>query len=569
MPLGPVLPALGSGAASVSALVLAHVRARPVRVAILTVLSLVLAASAVLPSIVVARVVDTAIGGRLDLRAAVIAATAILALAIWDAALTLARRHLAVATEMRLRDAEATRHFRASLRLPLRAYAGGNEAALIRSFDDLDRIVEFLAARSVELFAETAIAVSSATLMLWVEWRLALVFVILSGLSLLTSTRLNLSARLALDAWLPVRDRRFAFIVECLTAMPTIKTLSAHSHVLAPFQAEQSLEQDRLRAWRHRQAQADSVVRFWSVATPGIGTVCGAAMLIGGAISAGDLLLFVSVSAGLGAALAGLQSHLREWHEARAGLERMRALGMGRPEPLADAPGSEPPAPRAIHADTISFRHPGALRDTLDAVTLHAAAGEHIAIVGRSGEGKTTLAHILTRLLGPDRGTLTLGGTPPLPLDRHRRAVLLVPHAVTVFNATTRENVRLWDTAIDDAAIWKALDLAALRTQVEGWDAGLDAPLGANGNPLSAGQQQRLGLARAFVRRPDVLILDEATSAMDTQTEAEVLRNIRAFMHGRALIAITHRDAVAATFDRVVRIESGRAVSDPQPHHSP
>ena len=92
------------------------------------------------------------------------------------------------------------------------------------------------------------------------------------------------------------------------------------------------------------------------------------------------------------------------------------------------------------------------------------------------------------------------------------------------------------------------------------WTGGLDAPLGTHGNPLSAGQQQRLGLARVFTRRPEVLILDEATSAMDALTEREVLDNVRTFMRGRVLIVITHRDAVAARFDRVLRVEHGRVV---------
>lgn len=100
--------------------------------------------------------------------------------------------------------------------------------------------------------------------------------------------------------------------------------------------------------------------------------------------------------------------------------------------------------------------------------------------------------------------------------------------------------------------------MAQLRGLVEGWSAGLDTELGARGNPLSSGQQQRLGLARAFLRDPEVLILDEASAAMDAQTEGAVLAAVRGFMARRTLIVITHREAVAARFPRVLRMVGGR-----------
>ena len=472
------------------------------------------------------------------------------------------RRRLAIATEIAVRADAASRHFRAAVRgALLREYAGGNEAALIRSFDDLDRVVEFVASRSVELLAEALIVASSAALMLIVEWRLALVFLVLAGLSLATAAHFLEAVRRAIDAWLPVRDRRFAYIVECVTSMLTIKTLSAHQLVMPPFEREQALEQEQLRTYRVTLAQSDAAARFWGVATPGVGTVCGAVMLIGGALSAGDLLLFLSVSAGLGGSLSALHLHLREWQEARSALDRMRSLGVGRPEPLEDEPGHTPVGSFPVRVEDLQFRHAGAAQDTLDGLGLGIAPGEHVAIVGRSGEGKTTLAHLLVRLHDPGRGTIAVGAE-PMPLDRHRRAVLLVPHVASVFNASVRDNVRLWDETIGDATIWQALEQASLGEQVMMWAEGLDAPLGANGNPLSAGQQQRLALARVFTRRPEVLILDEATSALDARTEREVLDNLRTFMRGRVLIVITHRDAVAATFDRVLRVVKGRVEED-------
>jgi ATP-binding cassette, subfamily B, bacterial len=148
-----------------------------------------------------------------------------------------------------------------------------------------------------------------------------------------------------------------------------------------------------------------------------------------------------------------------------------------------------------------------------------------------------------------------------MPVDCHRRRVLLVPHAVEVFSASVRDNVRLWDPGLTDADVSAALARAQLAETVAAFPDGLNTILGARGNPLSDGQRQRLNLARIFLRSPDILILDEATSALDIETEQEVLAQVRDFMRGRVLIVITHREHVAARFDRIVRMDRGRVAA--------
>ena len=126
-----------------------------------------------------------------------------------------------------------------------------------------------------------------------------------------------------------------------------------------------------------------------------------------------------------------------------------------------------------------------------------------------------------------------------------------------VFGTSLRENVRMWDDTFDDHAISEALRLAGLAKLETEDPAGLDMLLGAQGNPLSAGQRQRVGLARAFLRKPCALILDEATSSLDAETEHAVLTNLRREMKDRTLLVITHRDAVAASFERIIRVHDG------------
>jgi ATP-binding cassette, subfamily B, bacterial len=549
-------------ATTIGRLIGLHFRARPARVAALIGLGLVLAGFAVVPPLIIAHVVDRAIAGAISVTAALIALAGIAVLAVWDGLLTLLRRRLAIWNQIDARSRQAGDHFGFCVRLPMREYREGNHAALIRSFDDLDMVVEAVTSTSTEFFANAAIVAGYALLMLFVEPRLALVFFLLAGIGLATSIILTRASRMACEAWLPRRDSRFGYIVECLSQMLTIKTLSAHAFLSRPFAAEQSAEEEAFRAYRKRIALADATNRFWNVAMPGIGAAAGAIMLVAGQVTAGTLVLFLAVSSGLVAALGAMHFQIEQFQEAAAALARMAEVTAGEPERL-DDPAADLPPVGAITVSAASFRHPGSAADTLDRVDLDIAPGEHIAIVGPSGEGKTTLAFLLARLHEPHGGAILLNGEPAgnHPLGPYRCRVILVPHVVEVFSASVRDNVRLWDESVPDTQVRGALAAAGLGDLVDGFEAGLDTILGTRGNPLSAGQRQRLGIARALLRFPDVLILDEATSALDSATEENVLRNVRAAMHGGSLVLVTHRENVAASLDRVVRIENGRVNS--------
>jgi len=212
----------------------------------------------------------------------------------------------------------------------------------------------------------------------------------------------------------------------------------------------------------------------------------------------------------------------------------------------------------------VSFAYPGAEAPALDRVSLRIPAGSHVAFVGASGAGKSTMVDILLGLLEPTSGHLEVGGERlELVLDSWRRRIGYVPQDVSLFDATVAENVALtWEREkVDEDRVRVALERAQLWTTIEAREGGIDARIGERGLALSGGQRQRLGIARGLYNDPRVLVMDEATSALDTATENAVTRAIEDLHGDVTVITVAHRLATIRDSDIVFFLRDGRLVA--------
>lgn len=219
-----------------------------------------------------------------------------------------------------------------------------------------------------------------------------------------------------------------------------------------------------------------------------------------------------------------------------------------------------------VEAEGIRFTWPGAdsSRPTLDDVTVDLPAGTSVAIAGRSGAGKSTFAAVLSHFVEPDGGEVRLGGAPipELDPDVFARAVCTVPQDAYLFAGTVRENLELAvDHSPDDEELWRALTHANAADLVRDLPGGLDAQIGEAGIGISGGEHQRLALARALLRDPQVLILDEAVSQLDVQTEHDVSAAIAALGRGRTTIVIAHRLSTLLGAAEILVVDAGRLVA--------
>jgi ATP-binding cassette, subfamily B, putative efflux pump len=257
-----------------------------------------------------------------------------------------------------------------------------------------------------------------------------------------------------------------------------------------------------------------------------------------------------------------------------AAIERIFTFFDETPE-VHDKPGAQPlsVARGEVRVEHLNFGYQpldgGQRRMILHDVNLGVAAGTTVALVGRSGAGKTTLASLVPRFYEPDSGRIRIDGTDisTVTLKSLRDAIGIVPQDAVLFSASIRENVQYGRPGTPDAEVWRALEQANIGDFVQSLPTGLDTMIGEGGVRPSTGQRQRLALARVFLKNPPILILDEATSGLDSEVENLIHDAVRRLMKGRTSFLIAHRLASAVDADVIVVLDHGRVV-EVGPHAS-
>ena len=222
--------------------------------------------------------------------------------------------------------------------------------------------------------------------------------------------------------------------------------------------------------------------------------------------------------------------------------------------------GQEPPTLNiGCSFQNVSFSYHE--KTILNTISLDIPAHQVTVLQGPSGSGKTTIADLVIGLFIPDSGQILIDNIPLSDIDmgRWRRRIGYVPQEPTLFHDTIRANITLGDETISDAMIWDVLEQTGMKDIVRAMPEGLETSVGERGTRISGGQKQRIALARALITRPDLLILDEVTSALDEPTERDICRNIRKLTPGYTILAITHRPAWSRIAHRLYKIENGGA----------
>jgi ABC-type multidrug transport system fused ATPase/permease subunit len=218
-----------------------------------------------------------------------------------------------------------------------------------------------------------------------------------------------------------------------------------------------------------------------------------------------------------------------------------------------------------VDVKNLDFKYEQSENMVLSNINLKIVSGEAVGFVGQSGSGKSTLIDIMLGLLGPQSGSVLINGQSIEDVKQSwQKQIGYIPQAIFLMDESLRRNIAIGiaDNEIDEAAIREALKSAQLEDFVASLPEGLDTVVGERGVRLSGGQRQRIGIARALYHRPSVLVLDEATSSLDTETEHGVMQAVQALQGDKTVIIVAHRLSTVEYCDRLYRLDAGRIVDE-------
>jgi ATP-binding cassette subfamily B protein len=423
---------------------------------------------------------------------------------------------------------------------------------------DVQTLTTFTRLVLVEVVGSVLLLVSSVIVLIWLSPLLSLVLLVSIPPLAWASFRYGKRSR---PAFLDLRDRvadTMSALQEGLTGVRVVQSFGREEDRYA-FYRMRSREQ--VRAWRRISLVNIGffpMIAFAQSLALAALLIAGGALYRHGRVSVGTIVAFALYLLSLFDPVARLGDWYSELQSGRAALAKIAAL-LETPVTVAGGPGTLPGGTLMIDDVTFSY---GDSAPAVDAVTLTVEPGEHLALVGATGAGKSTLAKLLVRFYDPQRGRITLGGADlrAATLDDLRRQVVFVPQEGQLFSGSLADNVRLARPEARDAEVREALRSIGALERFEALADGLETDVRSRGVRLSAGERQLVSLARLALADPSVIVLDEATSSLDPQTEVAVERALQALAEGRSVITIAHRLSTAERADRVAVMEHGKLV---------
>lgn len=455
---------------------------------------------------------------------------------------------------------DLTRHV---LSLDLGFHRRTSPGELVSRVDgDVTALSEFIAQFAAKAIAAAVTLAGIVVVVAFQDWRIGVGFAVYLAAAVGVMYTLRDQSVDEAASEQAAMGRLLGEVEERLTGADDLRGNGGGSHAVATFQVA---SKRLLRAMLQREKQG---VIFW-VASNAVFVLGGitilaidAALLSRGSITLGAAYVVFQYTQILREPLGQLADETERVQRAAGGMSRTIELIGERSAIADDGTAAFPAGALALTFDDVSFAYADEddAAPVLQQVSFELAAGTTLGVLGRTGSGKTTMARLLLRLVEPTQGSVRMAGVDiaTVPLAHLRARTGVVSQDVHLFAASIRDNLVLFDDTIPDERVRGALAELGLLDWVEAMPHGLDTVLGPAGAGLSAGEGQLIALTRLFLREPDLVLLDEASSRVDPTTEARVTRAIDRLIRGRTAVVIAHRLSTVERMDQILVLDAGR-----------
>lgn len=465
--------------------------------------------------------------------------------------------------EMRLALDQSASFTQSVLRLPIAFFGRRIGGDLVSRVESNDRVATLIARDFGNTAANCLTAIFLGGVMLAYDWVLASIVLASSSLNLVLVWLLRRSLADVALSLQTEQGRLFGTSIIGLQAIEALKSSAGESVFFAKWaglHARVINAEQRLGVYQIAMSQVPTLIlSLTSAAVLGV----GALRIMDGHLSVGGLVAFQGLLLSFSAPIQALVDVASKVQQASADLTRLDDV-LEQPSDwrFAAAP-TAPEAARvagALSMQGVTFGYDESRPPLVENFSLEVAPGQWVALVGESGSGKSTLGRLITGLYRPQAGRILVDGHELAAWGRERLADIIasVDQDIRLFAGTVRDNITLWDDTVDNARLLAAIDDAGLTTIVQATPGDLQAVIEEDGRNLNSGQQQRIEIARGLVREPAILVLDEATAALDAESEYAILRAVR--RRGMTCILVAHRLSTIRDCDEIVVLEHGKVV---------
>ncbi|MGQ0699576.1 MAG: type I secretion system permease/ATPase [Panacagrimonas sp.] len=448
------------------------------------------------------------------------------------------------------------------LRMSERPVSAGSFAANLRSFE---QVRDFITSASVAALIDLPFALLFLLVIVWISWPLVLPPLVGMLIVAAYAWTMQTPLRRLTETTYRAGSLRNATLVESLVGLETIKAVGAEGIMQRRWEESATHLAHTSTQLRLLSMSTLSVAQFFQQLVNVCIIVLGVYLIINQKLSMGGLIAVTFLSGRAMAPLGQAAGLMMQYHNARTSLDSLDQI-MGRAVERPENVGfvSRPRLAGDIVFKEVTFKYPGQENAALRNVSFHIRAGEKVAILGRVGSGKSTLNKLILGLYQPEQGAVQVDGVDLRQLDpaELRRSIGYISQDITLFYGSLRENLRMGSPLADDAALVRAAHVAGITDFVNTHPRGFDMLIGERGETISGGQRQGVGLARAVLGDPPILLLDEPTGAMDHSTEETVRQRLSTYMRDKTVLIVTHRTALLDIVDRLIVIDAGRIVAD-------